>query len=674
VKRLATPLMAVAIFLLNVWLNAPLFTPGELPFRGSIEDSYVAMARFIAQHPDPWGWNPFVYCGIATGHMYVPLVPYTTALGIHLLPHLAPDFIYRTLVSLATCAGPVALFFFALYFTGSRWWAFGTAIAYSLFSPSYGLFPAVEKDRGIVQLPWRIQVLAKYGEGPHNVGLSLLPLALLAVWRTGQKRGYPRLLLAAVLLALVPLANWIAALTLGICCVLLLAAAWREPGFSIWRPMMAAGLAYLLALFWLTPEFIYTIQFNWPQDSFAYHLRAPQAWLLGGMAAGAAAIWLLFRYFRGSFYFCFVAMAAFVFGWISTAYYVGGIDTIPESRRYAIEFELFLALAAAEGLRLALRSTNQTVRMSAMGVGGMMLLAGLPQLWAYSTQDRRLWMPAPPESTVEYRLAEWIAKHPPAGRVFASGGLRFRLNTWFDIPQVGGGFETGLRNRNPWELSYRIRTGRDLRPGQETADTLAALRALGAEYVVVHGPKSKEYYRDFLKPERVAGLAAVFRVDDDTVYQLPPRGLAHVLRPDEVAPADVRHNPEALARYTRAVEDAARPALRVEWAGARKVRIGGTVGKGEVVSAQISAAPGWRAEQDGRAVPIEEDGLGFMVLRTEAGGESRIELTYHGTTGQRVWAGVSALAWVCALGGLWADRGVRRRPGGLPHKRYTGTV
>jgi len=50
---------------------------------------------------------------------------------------------------------------------------------------------------------------------------------------------------------------------------------------------------------------------------------------------------------------------------------------------------------------------------------------------------------------VEYRLAEWIAQHPPEGRVFASGGLRFRLNSWFDIPQVGGGFETGLQNRFP---------------------------------------------------------------------------------------------------------------------------------------------------------------------------------------------------------------------------------
>ena len=91
---------------------------------------------------------------------------------------VSADSVYRTIVAFMTCMGPVTLFFFALFFNGSRRWAFAMAVAYSLLSPSYGLFPAVEKDRGIVQLPWRVQVLAKYGEGPHNTGLTLLPLAL----------------------------------------------------------------------------------------------------------------------------------------------------------------------------------------------------------------------------------------------------------------------------------------------------------------------------------------------------------------------------------------------------------------------------------------------------------------------------------------------------------------
>jgi hypothetical protein len=75
VKRFATPLMALFIFLLNVTLNAPLFMAGEMPFRGSIEGGYVSMARFLSQHPDPWGWNPLPYCGIPTQFLYVPNMP-----------------------------------------------------------------------------------------------------------------------------------------------------------------------------------------------------------------------------------------------------------------------------------------------------------------------------------------------------------------------------------------------------------------------------------------------------------------------------------------------------------------------------------------------------------------------------------------------------------------------
>ena len=65
-KRLLTPLAAVSILAINLWLAGPLFMHGDLPFRGSIEGGYAATTRFIAGHPNPWGWNPFQYCGIPT--------------------------------------------------------------------------------------------------------------------------------------------------------------------------------------------------------------------------------------------------------------------------------------------------------------------------------------------------------------------------------------------------------------------------------------------------------------------------------------------------------------------------------------------------------------------------------------------------------------------------------
>jgi hypothetical protein len=484
-----------------------------------------------------------------------------------------------------------------------------------------------------------------------------MPLVLLALWLAARRRGYPPILVAALLLAATPLVNWVGAFALAIACVVLLVAALGEPGFRAWRVFAAGGLAYLLACFWLTPSFIKTIVFNWPTDSFAYQFGAPQRWLVAGLAFGVLLIRLLFRWLGGSFYLRFVTLAAFTFGFIATVFYMYGLDTIPESRRYAIEFELFLALGVVEAIRLAMRQPNQTVRLCAMGTGAAMLLAGTPQLWAYATQGWNRWAPAPREESIEYHLARWMNQHPPEGRVFATGGMRFRINSWFDIPQVGGGFDTGLRNRVPWDLAYAIRTGKDMRPGHETQDTLLELKAMGTEYVVIHGPKSREYYRDLVRPERVAAaLPVVYREEDDTIYALPARPLANWLNPGELPGEDAPARPWVLEPYIAALEDPARPALQTRWLGTDTLVIDGAAPPGRLVAVRVNADPGWQALQDGRAIGIETDNLGFMVLRPAAAAATHIELHYRATAEPRLMAVLSALAWLAALAALFLWR------------------
>jgi hypothetical protein len=469
--------------------------------------------------------------------------------------------------------------------------------------------------------------------------------------------GYPPILVAALLLAVTPLVNWVGAFALAIACVVLLVAALGEPGFRAWRVFASAGLAYLLACFWLTPTFIKTIVFNWPTDSFAYQFGAPQRWLVAGLALSVLILRLLFRWLGGSFYLRFVTLAAFTFGFIATVFYIYGLDTIPESRRYAIEFELFLALGVVEAIRLAMRHPNQTVRLCAIGTAGAALLAGTPQLWAYATQGWSRWAPAPLEESIEYHLARWMDRHPPQGRVFASGGMRFRMNSWFDIPQVGGGFDTGLQNRVPWDLAYHIRTAKGLRPGRETQDTLLELKAMGTEYVVVHSPKSREYYRDFVRPERVAAaLAAVYHEEDDTIYALPARPLAHLVSPEELPGKDAPTRPWVLDSYIAALEDPARPALQTRWFGADTLVIEGVTPPDRLVPVRVNADPGWQALQNGRAIPIQTDNLGFMVLRPAAAAATHIELHYRATAEPRLMAALSALSWIAALAALFLWR------------------
>ena len=100
------------------------------------------------------------------------------------------------------------------------------------------------------------------------------------------------------------------------------------------------------------------------------------------------------------------------------------------------------------------------VRVVAVVAAAALVVPGLSQARKYVTHNRAVRHPWPLEATVEYPLAKWLAAQPITGRVFASGGLRFRLNSWFEVPQVGGGFESGLANRVPVDLAYAVRTGK----------------------------------------------------------------------------------------------------------------------------------------------------------------------------------------------------------------------
>jgi hypothetical protein len=231
------------------------------------------------------------------------------------------------------------------------------------------------------------------------------------------------------------------------------------------------------------------------------------------------------------------------------------------------------------------------------------------------------------------------------------------MNSWFDVPQVGGGFETGLQNRVPWDLSYRVRTARDLQPGRETADTLLMLKAMDTEYVVIHGAKSREYYRDFLRPERItAALPPVYREEDDTIYALPPHPLAHLVNESELPGKDAAEHPQVLEPYIAALEDAARPVLRTVWRDSGTLEIDGPIAAGRLVAVRVNADPGWHAAQEGREIPVEQDNLGFLLLRPAAGAATHIEMQYRAPAEPRIMAAICVLSWTAALFFLWRKR------------------
>lgn len=650
---------AAAVAALNIALNLPLFEPGEARYRDSIEGGYASMARFWWRHPHPWGWNRTEYGGLPSQFTYLPGISYVAGIAARLAPVAEPYHVYRVVAATFACLAPAALFVFVSYFTRSRPWALAAAVAYTFFSPAYGLISTIDKDRGAVYLPWRLQVLVKYGEGPHNAGLVLMLLALPAMWAAATRGGFSRILLAAVLLAAITLTNWVAALATAFCCLMLmltLAGTSRQTGFQLRRVAAAGVLGYLLACFWLTPTFVKTIASNWPADAFSYQLQRQQQWLLCGLAASLLIIRLLFAiFFRTRRYLCFTVLSLFGFAWLVVWFYSFGLNVIPEARRYTLEFEVLLLAALCEYLRLMWASSNSSARVAAVFPALILAIDGYPQAASYLGQGFAGRHRFPKENAIEYRIAKRLDELRPRGRVFASGGLRFRLNSWFDFEQVGGVFESGLTTRQVLALAYCAQTARCWGRTADTDNTIAVLKALGVEYLVVHGPKSREHYRDFQRREFTAVLDTLHHEEDDTIYRVPFSSLAHLLYPHERA-ARVAQQIE-VQQYAAALGDGLRPKLHAAWTGPSTLVVEGPVPAGMLVSVQVRAEEGWTAFQDTRPLRVDMDAIGWILLRPFPSNQARIVLEYRGTAEQRIMGAISALTWIAALSAwLWGNR------------------
>jgi hypothetical protein len=125
------------------------------------------------------------------------------------------------------------------------------------------------------------------------------------------------------------------------------------------------------------------------------------------------------------------------------------------------------------------------------------------------------------------------------------------------------------------------------------------------------------------------------------------------LNPEELPGKDAPARPWVLEPYIAALEDPARPAFRTRWLGADTLAIDGVAPPGRLVAVRVNADPGWQAFQDGRAISIEIDNLGFMVLRPAAAAATHLLLHYRATAEPRFMAALSALSWMAALAALF---------------------
>ncbi len=582
---------------------------------GSIEGAYIGISRYLINHPHGLalfpGWFPLWYGGIPLQNTYPPLLHILVAVNAELL-HCSAALSHHQVSGLFYCLGPVAVFL--LGFTLSKDWkpALAAGLLFSLASPSAFLMRSVHGDLGSVQLPRRLQTLVTYGEGPHVMSITLLIFALIALHIAAQRRSWPSIAAPSIAFAAVASTNWLGAFALALAVLCYLLAAPR----SLPIALIAGVLGYGLVMPWLPPSTIMAVQRNAQYTVGQYPLGRTQAiYGLLLLAAVFALRWLLTRAgaslsVRFSSYFLLVTAAIALPGdWFH-------VYLMPQPERYHLEMELAIVLLLAFGLAPLFRGVQGKQRA---GLLLMVLVSGVVEFRHYRHYARTTLRPVEIRQTVEYQTGTWLQSHMPGKRVFAFGSVGFWLNAFSDSPEVSGGFDQGLVNREIPVMTYGI-------PFMKGDGPVAAmwLRLLGAHAVSVTGVNGRDAYKDWKDPEKFDGvLPELWRDGGDVIYQVPAPSdsLMHVIPQEAVmwkSPVNIVDVEQARV-LDAALSD---PASDLQESG--------TVRPGQDFYIQISYHPGWHALVNSAPRPIRSDGMGFMVVDPQCNGKCDLQMVYDG--------------------------------------------
>jgi hypothetical protein len=487
--------------------------------------------------------------------------------------------------------------------------------------------------------------------------LAWLGFALFFGFRALEKWRPWSLALAAVSCAMVVSNNFYGATALA---MLFPALAWSvyitHLDRTMWlRAAAIAVLAYGLTAFWLVPSYIRITLDNMRFVSAEGNLWS--RWVALGYAI--AFVLLSDKFARGKverawLTFLLGSVGAFFVTSVGNQYL--NFRVIGEPGRLFPELDLLIVLLAAELLRRLWSGgwARPAIRIGATAV--LVVIALLPS-WRFLLEPHSIFVRDPyPDRRVEFQLQDWMARNMPGSRALTSGSVRFWYNVWNDLPQIGGGSEQGLLNPRVLPPQWQIFLG------PEVEMSVLWLKIMGADAALVHGRESREIYRDYVYPDKFRGVLPVLHDNGagDVIYGVPRRwqSLARVVdRQMHAALPEIPGNGELsqLQAWHEVVEAGPDAPAEMQWQGTDAFTIRTTVAAGQSVWIAESYDANWRAESNGKPVPIRMDKLGFMVLDVPPG-EHTVRASFPTPLSNLAGWAVTLFSLGCVAGLFWMGR------------------
>lgn len=638
------------LFFANAFLIWPLFLGGYTQQMGSIETVFMADAKFILENFPHLSWNQYWYTGFPFHLFYTPLLPALMALFHAIYPVIELASWYRIIVGVFYAAIPVSVYFFVRFITGKTVVGFLASLIFS-FVPTLAYQMSAVGSMGWAHqgAPWRFLTLIFYGEGGHIMGLFFIPLALLFFIKFMRVGGYKNLLLASTITTLLALTNMIALIGFGVMLFITIFVEIMEKNWAgkFKRAVLTSLFSFGLSAFW------YNLSF----------MKASVSIGTGGASGGVGQVYLrmLPLFFllspvifilaavgnKKSFKPILMALGWVVIFYLSAHFWFSSQTMLlPQPNRYVLEMDMGVSLILAWVGYLLVEKVFSAQKL---WVKIIPLVLGLGViLWQPLKYTQAVWELAQPAKditqTAEYQTASWLEKNTQGSRVYATGSTAFWLNTFANVPQIRGGND-GLASPRTLDGVYQINTGENAPKGKEGEVALGWLRIFNTPYIVINTPNSREYYHDYLRPERFTNNPEATKIIDlngDEIYKITLKqpSLAQVVKKagfDGLKPLKNAVDTKNLERYVNYIDGDNPTPAEFSWTGVGRAKIKTNLKPGEGVAVQIAYNPGWKAYIDNKSIPVKNDIIGFVYLDIQREGDIQIDLVYKKTWD--VWLG-----------------------------------